>query len=920
MYTLSLFGPVSIEESGQPIQGIRSRKAIALLAYVAVHNKPLSRSHLAEFFWPKEPEARGHANLRWVLNHLRSLLPGALTIDRHSVIWGNGMSCDLHLFRQNLQRNTHATLSAAAELYQGDLMDGFVLEGVPDFEMWLATEREHWLQQAIHVVSTLVHHAGKQGNAHQAIYFSRRWVEIAPWHEEAHRWLIYWLAMSGQASAALTQYKVCVDTLADELGIAPSAETTALYEEIKEQGLTDRAMTLTPLLTINGQSTTPLRSDNLPRQLLPVVGREKDLIYIGERLADPKCALLTLVGPGGVGKSVLALEAAHAQLPHFADGVWFVPLVGIASADQLATSIAQTLAVPLQRAGDVRLQLLNFLSGKQLLLVLDNFEHLLDGSDLLDAILQAAPQVKLLITSREYLHHHAEWVFDVRGLVVPPEGTTEDLAQYSAVQLFLQSAQRTHAAYTMTEADAPHVAHICRTLGGLPLGIKLAAAWVRTLPCAAIAAEIPGNLDFAMLTPHGLPDRHRSLRALLDSSWQRLSAQEQSVLTKLAVFRRDFSVEAAIAVTGTTVSVLARLVDKTLLQFDYSDDYPRYSLHELLRHFAAEKLAATGQSDAVRTAHARYYTHWLDQQMDALTGPHPQPTLRRIDLELDNVRAAWQWAVDTCDATAIMAAVPVLSLYYDYRTLLQEGLQCFADASTYLRHALADVDEGPVKRRLSIACARVLGYYGIYLFRFSQPLATQEVLLESLDLATRYDAIAEKAYALYVLGFSAAPAGKPEKGEAYLLSGLALAESLHDKTLVTKILYALGWHYCELGQVQKSLSVLEQALTIARDMGNLRSEAHVLDYLGMAYAKIEAYAQARQHYEESLKLFQALEVHWGIAQAEFGLLRVAYELEDYTTAKQLCEKLIPSYEKIQAHANSLEQIREIYARILAREG
>jgi tetratricopeptide (TPR) repeat protein len=153
-----------------------------------------------------------------------------------------------------------------------------------------------------------------------------------------------------------------------------------------------------------------------------------------------------------------------------------------------------------------------------------------------------------------------------------------------------------------------------------------------------------------------------------------------------------------------------------------------------------------------------------------------------------------------------------------------------------------------------------------------------------------------------------------------LLSGLALAESLHDKTLVTKILYALGWHYCELGQVQKSLSVLEQALTIARDMGNLRSEAHVLDYLGMAYAKIEAYAQARQHYEESLKLFQALEVHWGIAQAEFGLLRVAYELEDYTTAKQLCEKLIPSYEKIQAHANSLEQIREIYARILAREG
>ena len=916
MYTLSLFGSVSIEQSGEAVKGLRSRKALALLAYVAVHNKPLPRSHLAELFWPGEEEARGHANLRWVLNHLNSLLPGALTIHRHAVLWGKSVACDLHLFSQNVQRNSSVTLAAAAELYRGDFMAGFVLDGVPEFELWVAGERERWLQQAIQVVATLAHHASTQNNAQMAIRYLRRWLDLAPWHEEAHRRLIYWLAMTGQPSAALKQYLICQQVLADELGVAPAAETTALYDEIQRQGMHGKPLQLTMPAYQGVTSLLPLPAHNLPRQLNAVVGRERELAYIAARLADPACAWLTLLGPGGIGKSCLAVEAAYAQLLHFADGVWLVPLAGIASADLLPAAIAQTLAVPLQIGGNLRDQLLSYLQEKKLLLVLDNFEHLLDGVDLLDAIVQQGAQVKILVTSREALHHQAEWIVDVRGLAVPPAGddknTLEEIEQYSSVQLFVQSAQRTQAAFALTAADAPFVAQICRNLAGMPLGIKLAAAWVRTLPCASISAEISHNLDFANLSPHGLPDRHQNLRTVIDSSWQRLTAEEQSVLAKLSLFRRQFGLEGAQVVAGATANVLTRLVDKSLLHVDHPlnsvDEGKRYSLHELLCQFGLEKLTASGQLEATRASHALYYTTWLSQQSAALTGSNPQPTLRLIDLELDNIRAAWQWAIQHYHAAAVIAAAPVLNLYHDYRTLLQDALQLFCDAAEAFQHA-------PVSVENEIARCKVLGYYALYLFRFGQSLEAERVLHASLATATRHNAVAEQTYALYVLGYNANATGA--QGESYLLAGLALAEASNDHFLMVKLLYALGWYYGATHQTLASLGVFERALVLARVLGDLRSEAHIQYYLGRIKSEMGDYQEAKQDLEASLHHFQGLEVHWGIAQAKHGLIEVAYFLQDYAEAKRLCEITIPLYEKIKAHGDSLRQIRELYARVNA---
>ncbi len=943
MYTLSLFGPVSIEQGGQPLAGLRSRKALALLAYLAVHNNPLSRAHLAEIFWPEEAEDRGLANLRWVLNHLATLLPGALTIQRHAVGWGKGINCDLHSFVQNLERNTSASLAAAAELYRGEFMAGFVLDGAPEFELWLAGERERRLQEALQIISTLAHYAGAHGNTHMAIRYFRRWLDLAPWHEEAHQRLIYWLAATGQRSAALNQYQLCTELLAEELGVAPSAETTALYEEIRKQGTDGKPVTLPAPLPKSPLSILPFPPHNLPRQLVPLVGRDHELAYIAERLADPACAWLTLLGPGGIGKSSLAIEAAYVQLMHFADGVWLVPLAGIGSGELLPAAIAQALGVPLQvdtpqigasqpnptqlnstqlnstqLNNDLRTQLLAYLSDKQLLLLLDNFEHLLEAVDLLDAIIQQAPGVKLLLTSREFLHHHAEWILDVGGLVVPLEGESEDISRYSAVQLFIQSAHRTHAAYTLTTVDAPYVAQICRTLAGMPLGIKLAAAWVRTLSCATISAEITRNLDFAALTPHGLPDRHRSLRAVINSSWQRLTAEEQEVLAKLALFRRDFGAQGAEAVAGATVKVLARLVDKSLLQVNHTHAN-RYSMHELLCQFGLEKLAASEQLEETRQAHALFYSSWLAEQVAALTGPKPQATLRLIDIELDNIRAAWQWAVQNNAASALIAAAPALNLYHDYRTLLQEAFLLFQDATESLQKG-HQTGQSQGNALMEIARAKLLGYYGLYLFRFNQSAEAERVLREGLALATRHGALPEQAYALYVLGYNASGLGKPERAEAELRAGLALAEATHDPFLIVKILYALGWFYSTQDRIDESLSTLQRALTLARELGDLRSEAHVLSYLGDVHLDVGDYAPAKEELEESLHLFESLDVQWGMAQAQFGLLQVAYALAEYGEAKRLCEQAIPLYEKMKAHSHSLSRIRQIYQEVKERGG
>jgi predicted ATPase len=319
------------------------------------------------------------------------------------------------------------------------------------------------------------------------------------------------------------------------------------------------------------------------------VGRAEELAEIARLLADPNCRLLTLLGPGGIGKTRLAIEAAR-QI-QLRDGSHFVPLQPLTSPDFIVPAIVAALGLQFTQGSDPREQLLDYLCPRSILLVLDNFEHLLRGLQLLPDILAAAPDIRLLVTSRERLSLREEWVLDVGGLRYPTNETDNHIDEFDAVQLFVQQARHAKADFTPTEALKPTIVRICRLLGGMPLGIELAASWLRALTCEAIAEEISRSLDILETSMHNVEPRHHTMRAAFKPTWQRLSEEERIAFTGLSVFRGGFTREAAQQVAGASLVTLTTLIDKSLLRINANG---RYDMHELLRQYAADKLMETG--------------------------------------------------------------------------------------------------------------------------------------------------------------------------------------------------------------------------------------------------------------------------------------------------------------------------------------
>ena len=581
---------------------------------------------------------------------------------------------------------------------------------------------------------------------------------------------------------------------------------------------------------------------NLPAPRTSFVGRTDELASIDRMLDEPDCRLLTLVGPGGVGKTRLALEAAARRIDRYQHGVHFVPLVGVPAPDLLAPAVAETLQFQVDNAHSAipaRDQLVDFLRERATLLVLDNFEHLLDARDLLTEVIEQAPQVELLTTSRERLQVQSEWVLDVDGLA---NGSGNGHAGDSAaVRLFVDRARQVDGAYALTDSDRPHVERVCRLVNGMPLGIELAAAWASTLPCSEIADEIERNLGFLETSMHDVPERHRSLRAAFDQSWRLLSSDERRVFSRLSVFRGTFARDAAAAVAGAGLAELQGLVSKSLVR---RAGLGRFELHELLRQYAAEQLAAERMDLAdARETHARFYVGMVAARADALIGEDMMEARDELRVEIDNVRAAAEWAVAQWSQDDARAALSSLDLFF-WAHSWHEGSDTFGQLAELLGLSPGSpLDAGKASDVMLSA------------------LAYQTYLGSALGYDERLDAIARACL--------------PVLRERRLTRELGVC------------LLAIGTNDCYRDVYAESAVSLEEAVDVARSAGDHFVVTDSLAWLGFVRLLVDDLMGAREAFEECRSVSAELggPLMLGFAISKLGLLADAEG--DYATAIRL---------------------------------
>jgi predicted ATPase len=371
---------------------------------------------------------------------------------------------------------------------------------------------------------------------------------------------------------------------------------------------------------------------------LPFVGRTKELAEIGARLQEPSCRLLTLTGLGGSGKTRLALEAAKLVEPLFPDGAVFVGLQSVARSDSLVPAIGQAVGLPFFGRRALQDQLLDYLRDRDLLLILDNFEHLLDVAVVVKHILVQSPHVKVLATSREALSLREEWLYPVQGLAAPPSvyAYVGSLEEYEAAQLFLYHARRTQPGF---DAAREHeaIVRICSLTAGLPLAIELAASWLKVSSAAQIARHMQDSLTFLSTTLRDVEERHRSMRVVFDQTWELLPANERLIFAKLSVFRGGFDGDAAARVAGAAFADLAALIEKALVQLEAPD---RFGVHELLRQYGTEKLEEYRATAATADRHSHYFAQQMLQHETALRQPHQLATIQAIERDFENIRLA----------------------------------------------------------------------------------------------------------------------------------------------------------------------------------------------------------------------------------------------------------------------------------------
>ncbi|MCA9979827.1 MAG: AAA family ATPase, partial [Anaerolineales bacterium] len=932
MLTITLCHTLAVTCNGQSIDNFASNSVKALLAYLVMHpHQPQPRESLTLLLYADLPTNKARQNFRKTLSRLRQAMKeleqagcGNLFLITNEAITfapAKTYQVDVAEFDQALQdayrietadasrsRYVARALRQAIQFYRGEFLADVSIESVP-FQDWVRHHRERLTQCLLTALHQLGEHACLTGAYEQMVAYGQQQLAVEPWREEAHHQLMVGLLGLGQRSAALAQYHVCRDIMAQQFQVEPSPKITALYERIK-YALDEHSAVLNKQI-----------ANNVPVSTLPFVGRRMPLEMVLDMLGDPDVRLVTIVGEGGVGKTRLAQTAATRLAglsrwvadPLFADGIWWVSLAELPSQSNpeeaeaaLTSQLLDCLAVDPDGKRSPTAVLQDYLRERQALVVIDNFEHLIAGASILSQLLQTCPTLSILVTSRSALRIYSENLLTLNGLPVPDLVDTtqpQSTLWHSALQFFADTASRiTGQQWQMSAETLRQVHHFCLLVRGNPLAIELAAAWLRHIPLEQILHALQKNLDVLATRNRDVTPRHRSIRAVIEYSWQLLSGAEQELFQTAAVLRDAFTLQAIHGVRPCaekstlwdTQQTLLGLIDHSLLWL--VPNTGRYQMHPLLQQFGQDKARenasawplAENEADGLvylQGHHAAYFLGWLAGLEAELYGARPQPAMEAITAVWEDVRQAWLTAGSRAMLDNLQQAFAALVRYLDLRAAHFEEEVIWRDLSQKIATWPTAVRQTPAAVRLKEHVHASLALVAAQLSSDGEIKAEMQQALQAQDPQALCRAQLAHAYLQRTKGhwqasrkhldiaYELAKAGNDTRLQIHTLMryepyftgsleqmemALSLAEAQADSHLSLMATISLGGGAFFIGHQNRARVAWESALRQNEAFGSPIRKALLLNNLGDIYRFFGDFELARETQECSWQLSQKL--------------------------------------------------------------
>ncbi len=628
----------------------------------------------------------------------------------------------------------------------------------------------------------------------------------------------------------------------------------------------------------------------IPRSASRFIGRTSELARIKQDLMDPECRILTLLGSCGVGKTRLAIETARENANLFPDGVFFVPLAAVSGMGAVLSAIAETMGFSFFGKEQPLVQLSNFLYHKSTLIILDNFEHIIEFSDIITNLVERCPRIKIIVTSQQRLNLTDEYIIDVDGLGYSKAGDISD----EAFQLFVHRSQMIKQDFTLTEEDRQNINRICSRIGGVPLAIELAASWIKKLSCKQIADEMEKSSQFLVSPYRDITGRHRSLEATFNYSWDLLSPMEQNIFRRLAVFKGSFTAQAASIIAATSLKNLSIFVDKSLLR---SNDRNRYEMQPIIYEFVSSKLHENPEEKKTLShQHSLYFMEVADEKRKKFYSDQLPDALQSVAEDLPNLIQGWEWSLAQGNIPAADIYLDTLYRFFEIRSRLIECEDLLAKSVRTLNKGL------PINtirdKNMRILAARIQIRQAAACYRLNFCGKAKPLLTEALSILNDENAVQDIAFALTYQGAIANRQKQFEAGITYLTDATERFRIVNDIRGKSIAYHHLGLIYMDLQKLDDAIHYHEESYQFAKQLNNLFGMSISLNILGTIACRQKDYERAREFHSKGETICQKLGDSWGISQAKSGLAEIAMAVGDIAMAKDFYLLSIQIDEKI----------------------